>query len=122
MRVIAPPVLTDAVRDLLLAEAGATHVTVVPGIAVQPAGDVVEADVAREAVDSVLGELCALGIDRVGGVTLEAIDTTLSDAADTAEKAAPGDPADAVIWDELVARTGEESRLSLSFQAVLTIP
>jgi uncharacterized hydrophobic protein (TIGR00271 family) len=121
MRVIAPPVFTDAVRDLLLAEAGATHVTVVPGIAVQPAGDVVEADVAREAVDTVLGELCALGIDRVGGVTLEAIDTTLSDAADAAEKAAPGDPADAVIWDELVARTGEESRLSVSFQTFLTI-
>jgi len=26
-----------------------------------------------------------------------------------------------VIWDELVARTGEESRLSVSFQAFLTI-
>jgi uncharacterized hydrophobic protein (TIGR00271 family) len=52
---------------------------------------------------------------------LEAIDTTLSDAADAAEKAAPGDPADAVIWDELVARTGEDSGLSVSFQVFLTI-
>ena len=46
---------------------------------------------------------------------------SLSDAADAAEEAAPGDPADAVIWDELVARTGEDSRLSVSFQAFLTI-
>jgi uncharacterized hydrophobic protein (TIGR00271 family) len=69
----------------------------------------------------VLGALCALGVDRVGGVTLESIDTTLSDAADAAEEAAPGDPTDAVIWDEVVARTGEESRFSISFQVFLTI-
>jgi uncharacterized hydrophobic protein (TIGR00271 family) len=92
-----------------------------PGVAVQPVGDVVEADVTRESVDGVLDSLRGLGIDRAGGVTLETIDTTLSDAADAAEQAAPGDPIDAVIWDEVVARTGEESRLSVSFQAFLTI-
>jgi uncharacterized hydrophobic protein (TIGR00271 family) len=121
MRVISPVGQTDAVRDLLLGEPGATHVTVLPGIALQPPGDVVEADVARESVDPLLGALSELGVDRAGGVTLEVIDTSLSDAADAAEEAAPGDPTDAVIWDELVARTGEESRLSVSFQAFLTI-
>ena len=121
MRIIAPADRTDAVRDLLLAEPGATHVTVLRGAALQPAGDVVEAAVAREAADDLLGRLCELGIDRTGGVTLEAIDTSLSDAADAAVEAAPGDPQDAVIWDEVVARTGEDSRLSVSYQAFLTI-
>ncbi len=121
MRIIAPPDRSEAVRDLLLAVPGATHITMLPGAAVQPAGDVVEADVAREAVDELLGQLCELGVDRSGGVTLELIDTSLSDAADAAEEAAPGDPQDAVIWDEVVARTGEESRLSVSFQTFLTI-
>lgn len=121
MRIIAPADRTDAVRDLLLAEPGATHVTVLRGAAVQPAGDVVEAAVAREAADNLLGRLRELGIERTGGVTLEAIDTSLSDAADAAVEAAPGDPQDAVIWDEVVARTGEESRLSVSYQAFLTI-
>ena len=121
LRVVSPVGTTDAVRDLLVAEPGATHVTVLPGAAVQPAGDVVEADITREAVDAVLDGLRALGVDRVGGVTLETIDTTLSDAADTAEEAVPGDPQDAVVWDEVVARTGEDSRLSVSFQAFLTI-
>ncbi|WP_142100717.1 DUF389 domain-containing protein [Pseudonocardia cypriaca] len=121
MRIIAPADRTDAVRDLLLAEPGATHVTVLRGAALQPAGDVVEAAVAREAADELLGQLCELGIDRRGGVTLEAIDTSLSDAADAAVEASPGDPQDAVIWDEVVARTGEESRLSVSYQAFLTI-
>ncbi|TWF80953.1 putative hydrophobic protein (TIGR00271 family) [Pseudonocardia hierapolitana] len=121
MRVIAPADRSAAVRDLLVAEPGATHVAVFPGAAVQPAGDVIEADVAREAADDLLGQLCTLGVDRSGGVTLELIDTSLSDAADAAEEAAPGDPQDAVIWDEVVARTGEESRLSISYQAFLTI-
>jgi uncharacterized hydrophobic protein (TIGR00271 family) len=121
MRIIAPADRTAAVRDLLIAQPGATHVTVLPGAAVQPRGDLVEAAVAREAADDLLGRLCELGIDRTGGVTIEAIDTTLSDAADAAVEAAPGDPQDAVIWDEVVARTGEESRLSVSYQAFLTI-
>jgi uncharacterized hydrophobic protein (TIGR00271 family) len=121
MRVVSPDDRTGAVRDLLVAEPGATHITVLPGVAVQPPGDVVEADVAREAVDGLLGSLRELGIDRDGGVTLEVIDTTLSDHADAAEEAAPGEGSDAVIWEDLVARTGEESRLSVSFQAFLAI-
>jgi uncharacterized hydrophobic protein (TIGR00271 family) len=121
MRVIAPAEGSAEVRELLLAEPGATHVVVLPGAAVQPPGDVIEADIARESVDGVLTGLCELGVDRAGGVTLEALDTTLSDAADAAEEAAPGEGSDAVIWDEVVARTGEESRFSVSYQAFLTI-
>jgi uncharacterized hydrophobic protein (TIGR00271 family) len=121
LRVICPAEHTAAVRDLLVAAPGATHVTVLTGVAVEPAGDVVQADVTREAVDDLLAELRGLGVDRSGGVTLEAIDTTLSDRADAAEEAVPGDPNDAIVWDELVARTGEDSRLSIGFQAFLTI-
>ncbi len=121
LRVITPLRHTEAVRDLLLAEPGATHVTVHAGTALQPAGDVVEADVTREVVGEVLGRLSELGVDHTGGITLETIDTTLSDSADRAEEAVPGDPTDAVIWEDVVARTGEESRLSTSFQVFLTI-
>lgn len=121
LRVLCPPARTEAVTAVLLDEVGATHVVASPGVAVQPPGDVVEADVTRESVDAVLERLRELDIDRDGGITLETIDTTLSDAADHAVEAAPGDPSDAVIWEELVARTGEESRLSVSYQAFLTI-
>ena len=81
----------------------------------------VEADVAREAADEIIAALCELGIDHTGGITLEQIDTALSDAADKAEEDAPGDGADAVVWEELLARTGEESRLNATFLAFLTI-
>jgi uncharacterized hydrophobic protein (TIGR00271 family) len=100
---------------------GAAHVVLLPGAAVMPPGDVVEADIAREATDELVGALCALGVDHSGGITLEQIDTALSDAADEAEERAPGDGTDAVVWEELLARTGEESRLNVTFLAFLAI-
>jgi uncharacterized hydrophobic protein (TIGR00271 family) len=121
LRVISPTEQTEAVRKLLLDERGATHVATLPGAAIQPPGDIVEADIAREAADEVLERLRELGVDCTGGITLESVDIALSDAATAAEEAAPGDPNDAVIWEELIARTGEESRLTVTFQAFLTI-
>jgi uncharacterized hydrophobic protein (TIGR00271 family) len=121
LRVICPPAITDDVVDALVEHPGAAHLVRLPGAAVVPPGDVVEADVAREAADELISALCALGVDRSGGITLEQIDTALSDAADRAEEEAPGDAADAVVWEELVARTGEESRLNTTFVAFLSI-
>lgn len=121
LRVLCPVERTAAVRELMLDEPGATHVSVLVGAAVQPPGDVLEAAVTRECADRLLAGLLGLEINRVGGITLEPIDTVLSDSADAAEEAVPGDPADAVIWEELVARTGEDSRLTVSFLAFLTI-
>ncbi|MEK6440205.1 DUF389 domain-containing protein [Pseudonocardia sp. T1-2H] len=121
LRVISPPATTDDLVALLEAERGVAHLTVLRGAAVRPEGDLVQADVARECVDDLLARLTGLGLDHSGGITLEALDTVLSDAADEAEEAAPGEGTDAVVWDELISRTGEESRLSVSFQAFLTI-
>jgi uncharacterized hydrophobic protein (TIGR00271 family) len=121
LRVISPPATTDDLVALLEAERGVAHLTVLRGAAVRPEGDLVQADVARECVDDLLARLTGLGLDHSGGITLEALDTVLSDAADEAEEAAPGEGTDAVVWDELISRTGEESRLSVSFQVFLTI-
>jgi uncharacterized hydrophobic protein (TIGR00271 family) len=121
LRVICPAEHTETVVQALRDHPGAAHVVVLPGAAVVPAGDVVEADIAREATDDLVGRLCELGIDHSGGITLEQIDTALSDAADEAEERAPGDGADAVVWEELLARTGEESRLNVTFLAFLAI-
>jgi uncharacterized hydrophobic protein (TIGR00271 family) len=121
LRVICPPELTEHVLALLKDARGATHLTLHRGAALVPAGDVVEADVARECTNSLLDALGDLGVEREGGVTLEAIDTTLSVAARRAQEAAPGEADDAVIWEELVARTGEESRLTWTFAAFLVL-
>ena len=75
MRVVSPAERTDAVLGVLHGQAGATHIVLQRGTAVRPAGDLVEADVAREAADDVLAELSALGIDCSGGITVTSIDT-----------------------------------------------
>lgn len=121
LRVVSSEETTDAVVKILTAEQGATHLVLLRGAALQPPGDVVEADIARESADEVIAALCALGIDHTGGITLEQIDTALSDSADLAEEKAPGDAADAVVWQDLVARTGEESRLNVTFLSFLAI-
>lgn len=45
----------------------------------------------------------------------------VSTAAYRAEKEAEGDPADAVIWDELAARTREESSLNVTYLTFLSL-
>jgi uncharacterized hydrophobic protein (TIGR00271 family) len=121
LRIMCPAAVTDAVLNTLRSDPGTAHLTVVRGGVVDPPGDLVEVDVAREAADEVLTALRALGVDHAGGIVVEPLDTVLSDAADAAERAAPGDPADAVVWDELITRTGDDSRLTGTFLAFLTL-
>jgi uncharacterized hydrophobic protein (TIGR00271 family) len=121
LRVTVPPDRTDAVRTLFDECRGSAHVAVLPGASVQPPGDLVLADVAREAVDGLVADLRELGVDRDGGLSISAVDAAVSDAAEEAEEAAPGDGADAVVWEQVVRTTAEESTLSVAYLAFLTI-
>ena len=124
LRALCPdsePGLVDNVLDVLSGEPGAVHVVRLRGVMVDPPGDVVEADLARESVDGVLEALRGFGCGQRGGIVLETLDTVVSDAADRAEEAAPGEGVDAVVWDELLARTGQGARLSVTFVVMLTI-
>jgi uncharacterized hydrophobic protein (TIGR00271 family) len=121
LRLITPAERTDEVVRLIGKSVGATHLVVLPGAARDPAGDVVTCDVAREAGDELLSALQELGIDRTGAVTVGNIDLTLSEHADRAEKDAPGDGADAVLWEHLEESTQEESTLSATYLAFLAL-
>ena len=72
-------------------------------------------DVAREDASVVIADLKALDIHHSGSITLEEIDTAISDVAVRAEKHARGAPADAVVWEEVEARTDEQVELSATF-------
>jgi uncharacterized hydrophobic protein (TIGR00271 family) len=121
VRVICPAEYTKTVVDRLRAEPGAVHLVVFPGAATDPDGDVVEVDVAREAADDVLEAIDADKLARFGCVTITDAGTTLSERATRAEEDAPGEGSDAVVWDELIARTGDESRLNGTYLAFLSI-
>ncbi|AZP19809.1 DUF389 domain-containing protein [Streptomyces aquilus] len=121
LRLITPSDTTDAVVRLIEKTVGTTHLVVVPGAARNPAGDVVMCDVAREAGDELISSLQELGLDRTGSIAVENIDLSLSKRADKAEKEAPGEGADAVLWDHLTDATHEESTLSVTYLAFITL-
>ncbi|MFG2057325.1 DUF389 domain-containing protein [Micromonospora sp. NPDC048930] len=121
LRVIAPPDRSSAVVDVLSAEPGVTHLVVLPGAARQPQGDLVLCDVVRESADSVLRRLRDLGVEARGGISADDVEVTLSAAAERAARAAPGYGEDAVVWDEIAAKTGEQTVLSGTFLALIIV-
>lgn len=121
LRVISPTESSDSVLQVLRREVGVTHVVVHREAALDPRGDEITADIARECANDVIDELKALGLKRQGAITLDVVDTVVSTAAYRAEEEADGDPADAVIWDELVERTREESTLNATYLTFLTL-
>lgn len=121
LRLITPAEKTDDVVRLIEKTVGATHLVVMPGAARSPAGDVVTCDVAREAGDELIGELRKLELDKTGSIAVENIDLSLSERADKAEDDAPGEGVDAVIWEHLTDATHEESTLSVTYLAFITL-
>jgi uncharacterized hydrophobic protein (TIGR00271 family) len=121
LRVIAPTELRDPVIDSLTANPGVTHLVVHRGAALDPPGDEITAVIAREAANDVVDQLKSLDLHHAGAITMEPLDTVLSSRAYHAEDAAEGEPADAVIWDELVSRTREDSTLTVTYLVFLCI-
>lgn len=115
VRVVCPPDRTQEVTDTLSGHDGVTDVVRFPGAALHPAGDVIEADIAREATDGTLDDLQALDLGDGHTVSLTGLDVILGPPAKQAQASAPGSGEDAVVWDELAAVTGEGSSLSAAF-------
>ncbi|MGH3261526.1 MAG: DUF389 domain-containing protein, partial [Trebonia sp.] len=121
VRVVSPARLSPEVEAVLHRQPGATNVVVLRDAARDPSGDLLEADLARESVQEVLSELRELGIEQEGSISLGAIDTAIGDCVSHAESAAPGEGADAVIWDQVIESTGEDSALTWTFMAFMVL-
>ena len=121
LRVISPHGSTDDVLALLRDHPAVANLVVHRDAAVDPEGDVVIGDVARESANDVVERLKQLGVHTTGSIALDAVGVALSRSGANAEAAAPGEGGDAVVWDEIEQRTGEESRLSAPFLLFLVI-
>lgn len=121
MRVIAPSERAGDVVQLVEGSPACANLTVMPGVARAPAGDLVQFDVAREAANGVLDRLRELGLRESGSISVEQIDISISTCAEAAEEAAPGYEEDAVVWDELDARTADDATLTWAFLAFLAL-
>lgn len=121
LRLMAPEDRRDAVLALLDGTVGVTHIAVLPGAARTPPGDVILCDVAREAADGLLQELRDLGLPQHGCIAVDQVELSLSDRAEQAKVDAPGEGVDAVLWESLTEATHEESQLSVTYLAFLTV-
>ena len=121
LRIFVPETLSDAVVDCSTGELGVAEVSRQRGASVVPPGDVIHVLLARESVEALVEKLHALNVQEQGSISVSMPELVLSDRADKATAAAPGEGADAVIWDEVSRQTGEDSRLTWSYLAFLVL-
>lgn len=121
LRIVSPASRTEDAVRLLRGDAAACNVSVLRSAAIDPPGDLILADVAREGVNTVVSGLKAIGLDREGSIALESIDVVVSQSADAAERRVPGYGSDAAVWEEVDARVRDESVLTASFVVFLVV-
>lgn len=120
LRATSAPSLTDILVAEVRRHPAVAHVLVDRGRSVVPPGDVIELDVAREGASDVI-DLCRARLGSESAVVVTPIDVAISAHADAAEARMPGLGTDAVVWQEIEERTGEDTYLSNTFCAFMVI-
>jgi uncharacterized hydrophobic protein (TIGR00271 family) len=124
LRIAAPADLTEEVVGVLRDNPAVSSLAVLPGASLKPEGDVVSADVAREAANAVIDALRELGVHKEGSLHIEPVQAWLSQRGYDAERLAPGSSADSVVWADVTQRAYEESELNwtyISFMSLATL-
>jgi len=121
LRIIAPEEDAHHALELLCEADSVLNVVHLHGAAQKPEGDVILCDVAREHASVIIGDLKEIGIHESGSIAVEELDSAISKRFEDAEKAAPGLPSDAVVWEEVESRTSEQTELSISFVAFMAL-
>jgi uncharacterized hydrophobic protein (TIGR00271 family) len=115
LRIVAPAWEAQQAVDLLRQVPTACNLIHIPGAASKPDGDLILVDVAREEASVIVSDLKELEIHHCGSIAIESSETHISKRVEEVEALAPGDPGDAVVWEEVEARTSEDSKLTGSF-------
>jgi uncharacterized hydrophobic protein (TIGR00271 family) len=121
VRIVSSPELLEQILLRVEPDRSIVNVIVVEGAGKRPQGHLVLLDVAEETANDLLESLRELGVHETGSVSLQRAPLTVSRAADLAERMAPGNPQEAVIWDEVHARAEADARLSVSLLVFMMI-
>jgi len=121
LRISLPADLTDEVVRCLADDPAVSDLTRIAGASIQPEGDLVEADVAREAANDVIERLRAMGVADRGTLSINRVGAWISERAYEAERHAPGRGADAVVWVDVAHRAYEESELNFTYLSFMTL-
>ena len=121
LRIVVPSYQAEHALDLLDNTPSVCNLIYLERAARRPEGDVILCDVAREDASVVIADLRELDIDVEGSISIEEIDSQVSAAAAAAEGAARGPRGDAVVWEEVAARTSESTELNWNFVAFMSL-
>ena len=121
VRLVVPDYLTKQVMEILSGSPEVINLWHIPGAVAKPEGDLVSCDVAKEDASPILQELRNLGLEQYGSIAVENVDASISRAARVAEQVADGQPADAVVWEEVTGRVADSATLSISYLVLIII-
>jgi uncharacterized hydrophobic protein (TIGR00271 family) len=121
LRIWSPAATSDAVIRALSDDPAVSSLAVLPGASVRPAGDVVLADVAREAANDVVDRLRALELHREGSLDIDHVRAWLSQRGLDAEQLAPGSSADSVVWVDVTHQAYAESEFNWTYVSFMTM-
>jgi uncharacterized hydrophobic protein (TIGR00271 family) len=121
LRIASPAQLTDEVVALFTGDPAVSHLAVLRGASLKPHGDIVLADVAREATNELVDRLVALGIPEQGTIHIEPVTTWVSRTGRDSERQTPGSSADAVVWADVTQRAYEETELNWTYLSFMTL-
>lgn len=121
LRVSVPGDLAVEVLDLLREDPAVSSLAWHRGDSVEPVGDVVVADVAREAVNDLVDRLVEMGVPEEGTIQVQPVSTWVSRPGLAAERLIPGASADAVVWAEVTQRAYDETEMNWTYLSFMTM-
>ena len=121
LRISSPSALTGDVLELLSDNPAISSLSVVRGASLRPEGDIISADVAREAANAVIDGLRERRVHTEGSIHIEPVRAWLSQPGYDAERLAPGSSADSVVWADVTQRAYEESELNWTYMSFMSL-
>ncbi len=121
LRITTPSSLTERVLEVFEDDPAVSNLAVMRDAAIKPHGDIIVADVAREAANEIVDRLDDLGVPQAGTVHIQPVDTWMSQAGLDSELRTPGSSADAVVWADVTHRAYQESELNWTYLSFMTL-
>lgn len=121
VRAVSPSDVTPALLEGLEGNRGVLNLVVLPAAVRHPHGDLVQFDVITAEANRVLARLRSLEIDRRGSITIEAVETSISDTATRAEGREARGEKFSPIWEAVDARIRTLGMYPPSWYVLLTI-
>jgi uncharacterized hydrophobic protein (TIGR00271 family) len=121
LRISSPSELTEDVIGVLSNDPAVSSLAVLRDASVRPPGDVLFADVAREAANDIIDRLRGLELHMEGTVHIEPVRAWMSQRGFDAERLAPGSSADSVVWADVTQQAYEDSEFNWTFVSFMSL-